>query len=292
MFIEDIPSHKCFIWILRVSQALQKTNKEVLLYTKKFHHHRHINLTCKLLLGNLQLKVFTLNTFISFKLWNLHLENYPGKRFFSKFWRHLEHFSTCWPRQWLCLCLKTINLAIRSLHQWPTGAHRHSRKTYICPWQGNCTAPQKSPENKPGKIHFHQQRSFIAGVLIDSGRNQSRKKQAKSNQGCKTSSQHQNIQIIHWLVQLIQDAHQGLALISAPLFKLTSKNSGYKAGPPPEGTKLVFLTLQRQLTLEPVVAFPKSNCHYTPITNTATGMANTPGRLGAILMHVDKDGNF
>jgi transposase InsO family protein len=41
-----------------------------------------------------------------------------------------------------------------------------------------------------------------------------------------------------------------------------------------------------------VMAFPKSNSQYALITDAATGTADTPGGLGAILTQVDKDGNF
>jgi hypothetical protein len=76
------------------------------------------------------------------------------------------------------------------------------------------------------------------------------------------------------------------------LFKLTCKDSGYKAGPLPEQALQAFYALQKQLTLEPVMAFPKADRQYALITDAATGTADTPGRLGAILTQVDKDGNF
>jgi hypothetical protein len=82
------------------------------------------------------------------------------------------------------------------------------------------------------------------------------------------------------------------ALIAAPLFKLTRKDSGYKAGPLPEKALKAFYILQKELTSEPVMAFPKSDRQYALITDAATGTADTPGGLGAILTQVDKEGNF
>jgi hypothetical protein len=82
------------------------------------------------------------------------------------------------------------------------------------------------------------------------------------------------------------------ALITAPLFKLTRKDSGYKSGLLPEKALKAFYILQKQLTSEPVMAFPKSDQQYALITDAATGMADTPGGLGAILTQVDKEGNF
>ena len=49
------------------------------------------------------------------------------------------------------------------------------------------------------------------------------------------------------------------ALIAAPLFKLTRKDSGYKSGPLPEKARKAFYILQKQLTSEPVMAFPKAD---------------------------------
>jgi hypothetical protein len=82
------------------------------------------------------------------------------------------------------------------------------------------------------------------------------------------------------------------ALIAAPLFKLTRKESGYKSGPLPDKALKAFYILQKQLDSEPVMAFPKSDRQYALITDTATGTADTPGGLGAILTQVDKDRNF
>jgi hypothetical protein len=82
------------------------------------------------------------------------------------------------------------------------------------------------------------------------------------------------------------------ALIAAPLFKLTRKDSGYKSGPLPEKALKAFYILQKQLTSEPVMAFPKSDRQYVLITDIATGTADTPGGLGSILTQVDKEGEL
>ena len=49
------------------------------------------------------------------------------------------------------------------------------------------------------------------------------------------------------------------ALIAAQLFKLTRNDSGYKSGPLPEKALKDSYILQKQLTSEPVMAFPKSD---------------------------------
>jgi RNase H-like domain found in reverse transcriptase/Reverse transcriptase (RNA-dependent DNA polymerase) len=81
-------------------------------------------------------------------------------------------------------------------------------------------------------------------------------------------------------------------LIAAPLFKLTRKDSGYKFGPLPEKAFQAFYILQRQLTSEPVMAFPKEDRQYPLITDADKGTADTPGSLGAIITQVIKEGNF
>jgi hypothetical protein len=46
------------------------------------------------------------------------------------------------------------------------------------------------------------------------------------------------------------------AIIAAPLFKVTRKDSGYKSGPLPLDSLHAFKMLQQQLTSDPVMAFP------------------------------------
>jgi hypothetical protein len=82
------------------------------------------------------------------------------------------------------------------------------------------------------------------------------------------------------------------AIIAAPLFKLTRKDSGYKGGPLPKAAMDAFINLRKQLISEPVMAFPRLDCQYALITDATTGTADTPGGLGAILTQVDKDGKF
>ncbi len=48
------------------------------------------------------------------------------------------------------------------------------------------------------------------------------------------------------------------AIIDAPLFQLTRKDSGYKGGPLPKDAIAAFCTLQNSLTSEPIKAFPRA----------------------------------
>jgi hypothetical protein len=81
-------------------------------------------------------------------------------------------------------------------------------------------------------------------------------------------------------------------LITAQHLRLTQKDSVYKSGPLPDQVLQAFYALQKQLTSEPVMVFPKANWQCALITNKATGTADTPGRLGANLTQMDKEGNF
>jgi hypothetical protein len=60
----------------------------------------------------------------------------------------------------------------------------------------------------------------------------------------------------------------------------------------PTQCRSVSNTLQRQLTSELVMAFPKADWQNALITDAATSTADTPGRLWAILTQVEKEGNF
>jgi hypothetical protein len=82
------------------------------------------------------------------------------------------------------------------------------------------------------------------------------------------------------------------AFIAAPLFRLTRKDSGYKSGPLLEQALQAFYALQKQLTSELVMAFPKADRQYALITEAATHTADTRGGIGAILTQVNKDRNF
>jgi hypothetical protein len=81
------------------------------------------------------------------------------------------------------------------------------------------------------------------------------------------------------------------AIIAAPLFKVTRKDSGYKSGPLPPDALHAFKVLQQQLTSDPVMAFPRSDRQYALITDAATGSADFTGGLGAILTQMDQHGN-
>ncbi len=67
---------------------------------------------------------------------------------------------------------------------------------------------------------------------------------------------------------------------------------GYKGGPLPKEAMDAFCILQNSLVLEPVMVFSRADCQYAPITDPATGMADTAGGLGAILTQKNEFDNF
>ncbi len=103
-----------------------------------------------------------------------------------------------------------------------------------------------------------------------------------------------NIKMVRSSIGLCNFFHthiKDFAIIAAPLFMVTRKDSGYKNGPLPPDALHAFKVLQQQLTLDPVMAFPWSDRKYALITDAATGTADFSCGLGAILMQVDNNGN-
>jgi hypothetical protein len=80
------------------------------------------------------------------------------------------------------------------------------------------------------------------------------------------------------------------AVIAAPLFRLTRKDSGYKGGPLPNPSWMPLSTSGSSSSQNQ--AFPSLDCQNALITDAATDTADKPGGLGAILTQVDKDGKF
>ena len=84
---------------------------------------------------------------------------------------------------------------------------------------------------------------------------------------------------------------QNFAQIAAPLTELTRKDCPWKAGDLPPKALQAFRELQRALTTEPVLAYPRKNRQYALTTDASIGDDDHPGGLGAILSQIDEDGN-
>ncbi len=93
------------------------------------------------------------------------------------------------------------------------------------------------------------------------------------------------------LCNFFQTHIKDFAIIATPLFKVTRKDSGYKNGPLPQDALHTLKVSQQLLTSEPVKAFPRSDIKYALITEAATGTADCPGGLGAILTQMDEHGH-
>ncbi len=74
---------------------------------------------------------------------------------------------------------------------------------------------------------------------------------------------------------------KNFATVSAPLTKLTRKDSGYNGGPLPTEALNAFLELKKRLITDPVVAYPRSDRKYVLITDASTGTDKIVGGFGA-----------
>jgi hypothetical protein len=85
---------------------------------------------------------------------------------------------------------------------------------------------------------------------------------------------------------------KNFAIIAAPLFRLTRKDSEYKGGPLPKEAMDAFCILKNSLVSDSFLAFPRPDRQYPLITDAATGMADTASGCGAILTQRDQFDNF
>jgi Reverse transcriptase (RNA-dependent DNA polymerase)/RNase H-like domain found in reverse transcriptase/gag-polyprotein putative aspartyl protease len=85
---------------------------------------------------------------------------------------------------------------------------------------------------------------------------------------------------------------KNFAQISAPLCRLTQKDSKWKTGPMPDDALKSFRTLQSILVSEPVMDYPRPDRQYALITDAALGDDAHPGGLGAILTQIDEQRNY
>ena len=93
-------------------------------------------------------------------------------------------------------------------------------------------------------------------------------------------------------MKFFSQSHEIFSKISAPLTKLTQKDSLYKGGILMPTAMAAFQIIILALTSDPVVAFPRSDRQYAIIVDASTGTASVEGRMGAILAQVYKLGTF
>jgi len=165
---------------------------------------------------------------------------------------------------------------------------RNIYKFWTRSWRG-CTRIIKI--NLEKCVFGNKEVSFLGFTLTPDGIKPGKNK-LKAIKDAKPPTDIKTIRSFVGLCNFFRTHIKNFALIAAPLFKLTRKDSGYKSGPLPEKALKAFFILQKQLTSKMVMAFPKSDRQYALITDAATGTADTPGGLGAILTQVDQEGNF
>jgi hypothetical protein len=102
-------------------------------------------------------------------------------------------------------------------------------------------------------------------------------KHAQSNQGCQAANLHQDYQVFCGTVQFFLDPYQGFRTHCRTTILAHMKGLGLQIRPSSRTSSAGFYALQKQLTLEPVMAFPKADQQYTLIMSVATGTADTLG---------------
>ena len=78
--------------------------------------------------------------------------------------------------------------------------------------------------------------------------------------------------------------------LSGQLTKLLTKDVGWKGGRLPPESLTAFIELKKQLCSAPVVHYPRKDLPFILSTDAATGDANNPGGLGAMLSQIDETG--
>jgi hypothetical protein len=119
-----------------------------------------------------------------------------------------------------------------------------------------------------------------------------RKNKLKAIQGAKAPTNIKTICSFMGLCNFFWTHIKDFAIIAAPLFKLTRKDSGYKGGLLPGPAMNAFINLWKQLVSEPVMAFSRMDWQYALITDATTGTADRPGRLRVIPTQVAQDRKF
>ena len=84
---------------------------------------------------------------------------------------------------------------------------------------------------------------------------------------------------------------KNFALIAQPLHRLTRKDM-YKKGPLDPAALKAFHTIKNALILEPVVAFPRSDCRLALISEVHPPSEQTKGAMSATLSQINDKGSF
>jgi hypothetical protein len=104
------------------------------------------------------------------------------------------------------------------------------------------TAAEPS-ENQLGEMHIRRQGSRLPIIYPHSRRNQTWQNKLKAIQTAKAPADVKTIRSLVGLCNFFRTHIKDFAVIAAPLFKLTCKDSGYKGGPLPESAMDAFFNL-------------------------------------------------
>ncbi len=105
-------------------------------------------------------------------------------------------------------------------------------------------------------IFGNQEVSYLGFTLTPEGI-KPRKNKLKAIQTARPPNDVKTIRSFVGLCNFFRMHIKDFAVIAAPLFRLTRKDSGYKGGPLPESAMKVFINLRKQLISEPVMVFPQ-----------------------------------
>jgi len=133
--------------------------------------------------------------------------------------------------------------------------------------------------------------SYLGFVLTPNGISPGKDK-LKAIRDAKPPTDIKTIKSFIGLCNFFRTHIRNFSRISAPLTRLTRKDSEYKGGPLPKAALDAFKRLQRILISNPVVDYPRSDRKYALIVDAATGTEHTEGGIGAILTQIDAEGNF
>jgi hypothetical protein len=142
-------------------------------------------------------------------------------------------------------------------------------------------------------IFGNKEVSYLGFTLTPEGIKPSKNK-LKAIETAKTPADVKTIRSFVGLCNFFRTHIKNFAIVAAPLFKLTRKDSGYKGGPLPEEAKAAFVTLRKQLISEPVMAFPRLDRQYVDHRcshrhrrdpRRPRGHPYTSGQGGQILRH-------
>jgi hypothetical protein len=181
------------------------------------------------------------------------------------------------------VCSAKCKKCAGGLHWWSFGARGKSWGSSYSVGKCFWITPPKSLKSQPQKCVFgNQEVSYLGFTLMPKGITPGQNK-LQSIRDVQPPTTIKMVWSFVGLYNCFRTHIKDFAIITAPLFKVTRKDSGYKLGSLLPDAMHAFKILQQQLMSDPVMAFPQTDRQYALITHAATGTADSPWGLGAIL---------